>query len=380
MLLAVVTATLLASASSSASAADANASQYAVHWPTLLPEPGKNKGGGATYLNSMPLGNGHVAANVLFDSGSGKLVALIASSSAWAESGELMKVALLEVNLYDLDRSKPIAQTLDPQTATFTLSSDGKAVATVYIDANSDTLVVTKAAAAAATLAALRVDAASGVGAVTPSFSCQPYTVSKDVAGSAGPNGPLFVYHRNANCSGPNDYMATTLADENIPSPSGFIDPLKLRATGAAVATSSDGGTTVVAVLTDDSGSSTATGFEAVLAEAAANAMVGASGAAMKQAHEAWWAAKWAGHYIHVSTQDSGGGNASDGARLSKMYALERYTQIIQARIPKSGVTYTPIKVRTPAAPAADAAAAAATAPSAPAPSAPADLLSPPHS
>ena len=140
MLLEVVTALLLASAS--ASAADTNASQYAVHWATLLPEPGKNRGGGTTYLNSMPLGNGHVAANVLYDSG--KLIALIASSSAWSESGELMKVALLEVNLYDLDKTKPIAQTLDPQTATFTLSSGGKAVATVYIDANSDTLVVAR--------------------------------------------------------------------------------------------------------------------------------------------------------------------------------------------------------------------------------------------
>eukprot|EP01048_Picozoa_sp_COSAG05_P035401 COSAG05_NODE_15365_length_371_cov_1.139706_1_plen_95_part_01 len=74
---------------------DANASRYAVHWPALLPEPGTNRAGGTTYLNSMPLGNGHVAANILYDSESSAVVAMVAATSAWAESGELIKVGLL---------------------------------------------------------------------------------------------------------------------------------------------------------------------------------------------------------------------------------------------------------------------------------------------
>ena len=41
--------------------ADSNASQYAVVWPALLPEPGTSKDNLGTYYNSMPLGNGHVA-------------------------------------------------------------------------------------------------------------------------------------------------------------------------------------------------------------------------------------------------------------------------------------------------------------------------------
>ena len=39
-------------------------SEYSVRWTTLNPEPGLSKDGQATYANSMPIGNGHVAANV----------------------------------------------------------------------------------------------------------------------------------------------------------------------------------------------------------------------------------------------------------------------------------------------------------------------------
>ena len=308
--------------------ASANASQYAVSWPELLPEPGKNRAGGTTFLNSMPIGNGHVAANILYDSNTSALVALIAASSAWAESGELMKVALLEASIPWAEG--PFSQRLDPQTATWTLSAGGRTVATAFVDANSDTLVLKTAQAVAPSLRPLRVDAASGVGAVTPSFSCQPYYVSADVSRTASAK-LQTVFHRNANCSGANDYMTTTLAGENIPKDATMRDPLHLRATGAAAATSADSQTVAVAVITDDTGASTESGVLAALEKRAAAALEAAEKPAMLAAHEAWWAAKWASHYIHVTTKAD---ENKDGARLSSMYCLQRYTQLLQARSP----------------------------------------------
>ena len=204
-----------------------NASQYSVVWPSLLPEPGKNKAGGATFLNSMPLGNGHVVANILYDSESKAVVALVAAASAWAEDGELIKVGLLEVKLAPgvvAEGASAFSQALDPQTATWTLVQGGQAVAWAFIDANSDTLVVRTHQPSAPALKALRVDKASGVGPSSPPFSCQPYTVSPDHNGTS--EKVQWVLHHNANVSGANDYMATTLAGENIPQDPRMPNPL----------------------------------------------------------------------------------------------------------------------------------------------------------
>ena len=73
-------------------------------------------------------------------------------------------------------------------------------------------------------------------------------------------------------------------------------------------------------VLTDDSGTSTTAGFEAALTAAAKRALVVAMGVGMKQAHEAWWAAKWASHFIHVSTTSD---DNVEGAKLSSTRLAE---------------------------------------------------------
>jgi len=239
-----------------------------------------------------------------------------------------MKVALLQASIPWAEG--PFSQRLDPQTATWTLSAGGRTVATAFVDANSDTLVLKTAQAVAPSLQPLRVDAASGVGAVTPPFSCQPYYVSADVSRTASAK-VQTVFHRNANCSGANDYMTTTLAGENIPKDETMRDPLHLRATGAAAATSADSKTVAVAVITDDTGTSTENGVLAALEKRAAAALEAAEKPAMLAAHEAWWAAKWGSHFIHVTTKAD---QNKDGARLSSMYCLQRYTQLLQARSP----------------------------------------------
>jgi hypothetical protein len=62
---------------------------YDVVWPDLLPETGP------TWVNTMPIGNGEYAANVWFDQHTGTFSALLASTGAWSEGGELLKIALL---------------------------------------------------------------------------------------------------------------------------------------------------------------------------------------------------------------------------------------------------------------------------------------------
>ena len=40
----------------------------------------------------MPIGNGHIAANVNYESKTNSLAVLVSASSSWGEDGELLKV------------------------------------------------------------------------------------------------------------------------------------------------------------------------------------------------------------------------------------------------------------------------------------------------
>ena len=50
-----------------------------------------NKEGLATYHNSMPIGNGNVAANVNYDAAIDTVALLLSTASGWSEDGESMK-------------------------------------------------------------------------------------------------------------------------------------------------------------------------------------------------------------------------------------------------------------------------------------------------
>jgi hypothetical protein len=70
-----------------------------VTWSELLPEPGVNKEGLTTYHNSMPIGNGNVAANVNYDAANDTVALLLSTAPGWSEDGESMKVGLLTIKL-----------------------------------------------------------------------------------------------------------------------------------------------------------------------------------------------------------------------------------------------------------------------------------------
>lgn len=292
-----------------------DATQYSVRWDSLLPEPGTSKSGYSTYQNAMPIGNGHIAANVLYEASNHSITAIIAASSAWGEGGDLLKVAILTI---ELNKPVPdnISQVLDPMTATFSLEFDEKLVAEVYIDANRDVLVVNASSpdiVKSASLAPIRTEPVTA----TPVFECRPYTTSADVWSNDG----LFVYHRIANNA---NFMAETLNDTNIPLPRSFPDPFQGRATGAALGSGIPGtdGVLSVAVLTQERTESD-DAFEKVLGDAARDAIAGSTPASRNK-HDMWWSSRWGYHYISIPSQPT----------LSQMYSLQRYIQLTQARSP----------------------------------------------
>ena len=97
------------------------ASRHAVRWNDLLPEPGVNQNKEPTYHNSMPIGNGHMTANVNFDSTTDTLALMITASSCWFEDGEMGKVGLLTLQLPSRGGAAlgpDFSQTFDPEDAT----------------------------------------------------------------------------------------------------------------------------------------------------------------------------------------------------------------------------------------------------------------------
>jgi hypothetical protein len=146
----VLVLTLVATSTRGNALGGAPASLHSVRWSDLLAEPGTNVGKQPTYHNSMPIGNGHVAANVNYDGANDTLSVMITASSFWFENGEMGKVGLLTIQLPSrggMAIGAGFMQQFDPQDATvrYTVPAgkDSPALSIVtFVDANSDNLVV----------------------------------------------------------------------------------------------------------------------------------------------------------------------------------------------------------------------------------------------
>ena len=346
-----------------------------VTWTTLFPEPGNNKEGTPTYLNTMPIGacgsmlfamaycvaaltalpmhgsflpclcsgNGHAAGNVVIERNVVKV--LISSSSSYGEDGEMLKVALLEVTL-TASTAFPYQnfnQTFNPITGTVTIATGTGITVTAYAEARSstastaapysDTIVVAVDgdASASAKLLPIRVNATSS----RPIFDCHTYTRVADTVAAAADDLTL-VYHRNVDAQGAG-YKHNTLSVENIPETiAGFGNPLYHRATGAAVAArgaqAAEKLLFVVSVRTDVDTPSASAFESALVAQAQADAERVTSdfakdGSLPSAAHSAWWMERWTSSYISISGPDA----TSDAAVVSNMYALQRFIELAQA-------------------------------------------------
>jgi hypothetical protein len=285
------------------------ASQHSVRWDDLLPEPGVNQNKEPTYHNSMPIGNGHMTANINFESASDTLAVMITASSFWFEDGEMGKVGLLTLQLPSRGGAAlgtGFSQTFDPQDATVRFTIPAGKAGTValdivaYVDATSDSLVasITPPVEATFKLTLLRPVAQQK----KPTSDCSSFELSADVLASAD----SLLYHRNSLPLN-QTYMARALGNLNIPTVprSEFVDPLNNRATGFKVATvhavanhSTTFAATLLTAQTD-----TASQYVAALEQASASYVSALTSASEfpPAAHRKFWASKWARHSIEVS-------------------------------------------------------------------------------
>lgn len=320
-------------------------SKYAVVWTDLLPEPGidTTQGNAATYHNSMPIGNGHVAANVNYDADNDTVAVLISAASAWAEDGILIKVALLEVSLSSRGGAAlgpGFSQRFDPADATVRIAipagrnpqTSPATVVLAYVDANNDSLVVSVSPPndqVSARLISLHGSRPSNEATEV----CASISRSADVVAASG----NLVYHHNLQ-HWPDTYMARSFKVLNIPLDiPGFTDPLANRSTGVwlarQTALAGDPAATIFAATVLTMVGATAAEFETQIANAsvAFGDVLQRTDQLPSAAHLAWWASKWGSHTIEIAAS---GEAAADAATVSRMYTLQRFIELSQARSP----------------------------------------------
>jgi hypothetical protein len=118
--------------------------QYDVHWSSL----------GSNEKDSMPIGNGDIAANVWTDQ-SGELVILLAKSDAYTETGKLVKLGRIRIRFAPAIFSvyAPFTQTLNLEQSAIEMTS-GSTTLRLWIDANHPALHVEVHSATATRLTA----------------------------------------------------------------------------------------------------------------------------------------------------------------------------------------------------------------------------------
>ena len=312
-------------------------SKHSIVWDTLLPEPGLSVLNQTMYHNAMPIGNGHVGCNVNYELETDSIAIMIAASSNWLENGETAKVGLLEIQLPSRGGAAltGFKQIFNPQDATVRFhippgNAPSQAYDIVtYVDANSDNIVVSITPPDASISATLTMLKPKPVTSQTK-YDCNSYTVSADNISQDG----KLVYHRNSFAE-EDAFYHKTLKSENIPFVPNFKDPLSSRTTGVYLnkILSSSAVTFTATVLTAQT--NTVTDYENQII-AVSNQFVtenSKEGASFPSAaHKAWWTARWASHYIDMSSSSPNQTEVNQVATLNRKYVLWRYLVLIQGR------------------------------------------------
>ena len=278
-----------------------------------------------------------------YDSANDTLAVLISASSSWAEDGNLIKVALLEISLPSRG-GKPLGtdfqQRFQPADATvrFTIPAGNGASALAilaYVDAHNDSIVVSISPPSdgiTARLTRLRPNWKFHVPGEEP---CAVFNRSADVVAANG----RLVYHRNSQPFA-DTYMARSFKVLNLdPNIAGFVDPLANRSTGVYLAQIPNGGETQATTFTATvltAQTNTAEEFEAAIAQVslAFGSVLRTQTQLPSPAHTAWWAAKWSSHNIEVAPATHNAAAAADTKTITKLYTLQRFIELSQARSP----------------------------------------------
>jgi alpha-L-fucosidase 2 len=296
-----------------------------VTWTTL----GKNEN------DSMPIGNGDLAANVWTEQ-NGDIVLLLAKADAWTETGKSVKLGRVRVKL----TPNPFAgatdfhQTLKLETATIELTSGSNAIE-IWIDANHPVIHVEG-----------HLEQPTAIEATAEFWrKTQPYSdswpsddYSAVASGDKSPRSePDIIFPATADriawCHfNPSSYYPYLLKQEHLESAiPKYPDPLLHRCFGAALlgpglvsrddhtlqstATSQNVRLDIVALTQKqcDSPKAWQAAMDSLISQTSAVDL-----AAARSAHESWWQDFWNRSWIHVS-------GTPDAEKVSQGYIMQRY-------------------------------------------------------
>ena len=297
---------------------------------------------GKNQHDSMPLGNGDLAANVWTEQ-NGDLLLLVAKADAWTETDKLIKLGRIRIKLSPnpFAGAADFTQTLHPQSATIELKA-GDNLLRIWADANNPVLHVEGHLAQPAML-----QAAAELWRKTEPYADNllPEPNRTVMSGESQPTAApdiLFpaINNRLAFCHfNPASVYPYTLREQHLEASIGkHPDPLLHRCFGMALAgpglVTADDHTlhttlpsqainldvVALAQKSADSPKSWLTALDALLIQTKA-----ADLPTTRSAHERWWNEFWNRSWIHL-TGPTGAADVSQG------YAMQRYMIACSAR------------------------------------------------
>ena len=294
--------------------------------------------------DSMPIGNGDLAANVWTEQ-NGDIVLLVAKADAWTEMGKLVKLGRVRIHLTPNPFAGPgnFTQSLHLEDATIELRNGANAL-DVWVDANQPVIhVVTKLRRPAALQAKLELwrteahpwDAQSPDKGGVFEFGTHglPLDFAADTVLPAAAN-RIVWHHFN-----PTSVYPFVLKQEHLESlASKYPDPFLHRCFGAALTgpglISADDRTLksavparihsldLIALTTTQTDSANAwrDAFDSLTMQ-----IESLSGSAAQAAHRQWWSDFWNRSWIHVT-------GTPDAKKISQSYAMQRYMMATSSR------------------------------------------------
>jgi hypothetical protein len=297
---------------------------------------------GTNENDSMPLGNGDLAANVWTEP-NGDLVLLVAKADAWTETGKLVKLGRVRIQWHPnpFVGPTPFTQTLKLETGSMELKCGGNS-ARIWIDANHPVLhVETHLEQPGDFQASLelwrKTEPATGV----PVDADAALVMAGDVAPHSAPD-TLFPAgaDRITWCHfNPDSYYPFVLKQEHLESSiAKYPDPLWHRCFGATLTgpglVSGDDQTLKSAASGRDFRLDLIALTQRPVAspqmwksglDALAGAVEALDGSTAWRAHEQWWREFWNRSWLHVS-------GTEDAAKVSQGYIMQRYMVAASSR------------------------------------------------
>ncbi|MDN5285398.1 MAG: hypothetical protein JWR38_1672 [Mucilaginibacter sp.] len=293
--------------------------------------------------DSMPLGNGDIAANVWTEK-NGDIVLLIAKADAWAETGSLIKLGRVRIKLSPAPFADTVGftQALLVESGTVEIKRGNNKIL-VWIDANHPVIHVQADMASAGTLNA-GFETWRKIQPVGE-FSASGSDFSSVMSGNRQPKlKPDLVFPVNQNrlvwCHyNADSFYPYTLKQQHLESlQAKFPDPLYQRCFGAMITgpglvkqddrslKSAKAGRQLrldIVALTDTKSVSPASWSSKI--NALANTVSGYDIRNLRQSHEQWWADFWNRSWIHVT-------GTEDAQKVSHGYAMQRYMMAASSR------------------------------------------------